>query len=125
MPRFGGAFACGLWLPRDRGTNPAMMLHVATTCPDLDTARTLARAALQARLSACANILPGVVSLFHWQGQIDEQTEVQLVLKTTEAQRAALVDLIGQSHPYDLPVITWEAVATTAAATNWLMAETA
>lgn len=100
------------------------MLHVTTTCPDLDTARAIARAGLTDRLAACANILPGVVSLFHWQGAIEDEPEVQLVFKTTETRCAELVELIARLHPYDLPVITWEAVETTAPATDWLLSET-
>ena len=45
------------------------MIHVSTTCDSLKTAQMLARAALEMRLAACANIVPGVVSLFHWQGR--------------------------------------------------------
>lgn len=100
------------------------MLHVTTTCADIGTARDLARAALQQRLAACANIIPGVVSLFHWQGSLDEQSEVQLVFKTTAALCRELVALIESRHPYDLPVITWERVETTAPATEWLLSET-
>lgn len=101
-----------------------MMLHVTTTCPDLECARNLARQALEARLVACANLQPGVVSLFHWQGRIEAEPEVQLVFKTTEALRPELVALIEAQHPYDLPVITWEPVASTDVATEWLLAET-
>lgn len=101
-----------------------MMLHVTTTCPDLDSARAIARAALDARLAACANIQPGVISLFHWQGRIAEEAEFHLRLKTTDARRAGLVSLIEDQHPYDVPVITWDAVATTQAAADWLLAET-
>lgn len=100
------------------------MLHLSTTCPDPDTARVLAREALTCRLAACANIQPGLVSLFHWQGAIDEEAEVLLVFKTTEARRDDLIALIRDLHPYDLPVITWETVATTPDATEWLLEET-
>lgn len=100
------------------------MLHVTTTCPDLDTAKAIARAALEARLAACANILPGVVSLFHWDGKIAQEGEVQVSFKTTNQHRAALVEAITRVHPYDLPVIIWEEVATTPEATAWLDGET-
>jgi len=100
------------------------MIHVTTTCPDLDTARAIARAALAERLAACANIVPGVLSLFHWQGDISEEEEVQITFKTTEAARADLVALIEVEHPYDLPVITWESVGSTKAAEDWLSSET-
>ncbi|TDX22891.1 divalent-cation tolerance protein CutA [Rhodovulum visakhapatnamense] len=100
------------------------MIHVVTTCPDIDSARAIARAALDRRLAACANILPGVVSLFHWQDRIDEEPELQLTLKTDDGHRAALVSLIAETHPHDLPVITWETVETTPEAAAWLTAET-
>lgn len=100
------------------------MLHVTTTCPDLDSARQLARAALEARLAACANITPGVVSLFHWQGRIEDAAEVMLAFKTLPERRTDLLALIGLLHPYDLPVTTCEVVETTPEAAAWLRAET-
>ena len=100
------------------------MIHVTTTCPDLDTARSLARAALDRHLAACANITPGIASLFHWQGAVEEETEVQITFKASAATRSDLVSLIAEMHPYDLPVITWEEVATTPAAAGWLAEET-
>ncbi|TCM80981.1 divalent cation tolerance protein CutA [Rhodovulum steppense] len=100
------------------------MIHVTTTCPDLDTARAIARAALAERLAACANITPGILSLFHWQDAISEEEEVQVTFKTTEAARADLVTLIEIEHPYELPVITWETVAGTREAEDWLAWET-
>ena len=100
------------------------MFHVSTTCPDLDTARALASAVLEARLAACANITPGVLSLFHWQGSIAEEEEVALVFKTRAAHRASLVSLLEDHHPYDLPVITWEEVGAGSDAKAWLSEET-
>jgi periplasmic divalent cation tolerance protein len=100
-----------------------MMIHVTTTCDTMETARRIARAALQARVAACANITPGIVSLFHWQGAIAEEPEVSVTFKTTETRRDALVALIGAEHPYDLPVITWEAVGSTREAETWCQEE--
>ena len=99
------------------------MIHVTTTCNTMGTARTLARSALDRRLAACANITPGVVSLFHWQGAIAEEAEVSVTFKTTEAQLTALVALIAAEHPYDLPVITWETVGSTPQAEAWCQEE--
>lgn len=100
------------------------MIHVTTTCDTMETARALARAALDRRLAACANIAPGIVSLFHWQGAIAEEAEVSVTFKTTEARLSALVALIGAEHPYDLPVITWETVGATPEAEAWCQEET-
>jgi periplasmic divalent cation tolerance protein len=76
---------------------------VLVTAPDLKTARALARAALSARLVACANLLPKIESHYRWQGKIASGAEVLLVLKTTKARLAALENLILAGHPYDTP----------------------
>jgi periplasmic divalent cation tolerance protein len=100
------------------------MIHVTTTCDTVETAKALARSALEARLVACANITPGILSLFHWRGAVDEEEEVSITFKTTGEHRDALVALITREHPYDLPVITWETVGATDAAEAWCREET-
>ena len=76
---------------------------VLVTAPDLKTARTLARTALQARLIACANLAPKIESHYWWQGEIESGMEVLLVLKTSKNRLAALEELIRSIHPYDTP----------------------
>jgi periplasmic divalent cation tolerance protein len=76
---------------------------VLVTAPDLKTARTLARAALEARLIACANLVPKIESHYWWQGKIESGTEVLLVLKTQKSRLTALEKLILARHPYDTP----------------------
>jgi len=76
---------------------------VLVTAPDLKTARQLARAALAARLIACANLVPRVESHYRWRGKIERGTEVLLVLKTTTARLGELEKLILAQHPYDTP----------------------
>src|SRR5262245_30040105 len=76
---------------------------VLVTAPDLNTARKLARAALQARLIACANLVPKLESHYWWQGKIERSAEVLLVLKTTTARVPKLEKLIVAKHPYDTP----------------------
>lgn len=82
------------------------LIEVEVTCPDEDSARQIARAALGARLVACANIVPGVESLFHWQGQIDSESEVLLRMKAPAARFDVICTIIAQHHPYELPAIT-------------------
>jgi len=96
------------------------MIHVTTTCPDLASAERLAQAALTERVTACANIVPGLRSLYVWHGEICNEPEVMVVFKTSEAARAALVAFLEAEHPYDVPVITWEALQTTPDAAAWL-----
>jgi len=79
---------------------PAIVL---VTAPDSKTARKLARAALQARLIACANLVPKIESHYWWQGKLETSSEVLLLLKTTTARLAKLESLILDLHPYDTP----------------------
>lgn len=104
---------------------PGGLVLVYTTFPDLDTAKRIAAALLERRLVACANLLPGMVAVFRWEGKADAEEEVAGILKTApdrvEALRAALVEL----HPYDVPAFAALAAAdTTAAFGDWVHAET-
>lgn len=76
---------------------------VLVTAPDLRVARRLARAALDARLIACANLVPSIESHYRWQGKLERSTEVLMVMKTTKARVPALEKLILAKHPYDTP----------------------
>ena len=76
---------------------------VLVTAPDLKTGRRLARAALEARLIACANLVPKIESHYRWQGRVEQSAEVLLLLKTSPARLAALEKLILAKHPYDTP----------------------
>jgi periplasmic divalent cation tolerance protein len=76
---------------------------VLVTAPDLKTARALAKAALQARLITCANLIPKIESHYWWQGRIESGAEVLLVLKMQKSKLATLERLILAMHPYDTP----------------------
>ena len=76
---------------------------VLVTAPDLKTARVLAKAALHARLIACANLVPKIESHYWWQGRLESGAEVLLIMKTPRAKLAALEKLVVARHPYDTP----------------------
>ncbi len=76
---------------------------VVVTVPDLKMGRKLARAALAARLVACANLVPRIESHYWWRGKLESSPEVLLVMKTTANCLAALEDLVLAQHPYDIP----------------------
>lgn len=76
---------------------------VLVTAPNIKVARQLAKAALVARLIACANIVPRIESHYWWQGKIEKGTEVLMVMKTTRIKLSALEKLILDKHPYDTP----------------------
>ena len=76
---------------------------VFVTAPDLKTARKLAKAALEARLVACANLLPKLESHYWWHGKVESSTEILILYKTKAANLARLEKLIVSNHPYDTP----------------------
>jgi periplasmic divalent cation tolerance protein len=73
------------------------------TCPDVEVGKRLARELLHEKLVACVNVVPGVASLYWWEGQVQEDSEVLLVLKTTEERVDALKERLPQLHPYSVP----------------------
>jgi len=68
-----------------------------------DKATELARTLLENRLAACVNVLPGVHSLYWWEGAIQSDEESLLVIKTTEDKVDALIEALPGLHPYDVP----------------------
>ncbi len=76
---------------------------VLVTAPNLKTARTLAKSALQAKLIACANLVPKIESHYRWHGKIESSAEVLLILKTQKNRLAALEKFVTAKHPYDTP----------------------
>jgi periplasmic divalent cation tolerance protein len=83
--------------------NAANFRIVLVTAPDLKTARRLTRAALDARLIACANLIPRIESHYRWQGKMERSAEILMVIKTTKTNLAKLEKLLLSLHPYDTP----------------------
>ncbi len=81
----------------------AVFKIVLITSPDLKTARLLARAALAARMIACANLVPKVESHYRWQGKVEKGAEVLMICKTTKRNMAGFRKLVHRLHPYDTP----------------------
>lgn len=82
------------------------------TCPDRDCADRIAHTLVDERLAACVNALPGVSSTYRWQGQVQQDSEHLLLIKSTPECAAALLDRIMELHPYDVPEILTLPVAT-------------
>jgi periplasmic divalent cation tolerance protein len=92
-------------------------------CPDAETARRLATVVLEEGLIACANILPGIESVFKWDGGVSSAAEVAVMFKTTADRSDELVLRLGQLHPYDTPAILgWTCDAAHPATLDWLTA---
>lgn len=74
-----------------------------STCSSMEEAQTLAHALLQERLIACANLIPGAVSCYWWEGAIQQEQEVVLVMKTVEDRLVQLRERLPQLHAYTTP----------------------
>lgn len=85
--------------------NPSEVLVVLSTCPDDAVAGRIATALIAGNLAACVNRLPGVRSMYRWEGRIQDDLEVLLVIKTTAARYVAVEAAVRQHHPYELPEI--------------------
>ena len=75
---------------------------LTTLGADADAAA-LAKTLVEERLAACVNIVPGVTSIYRWQGTVSQDREQQLIIKTATASLRALEARLRQLHPYDLP----------------------
>jgi periplasmic divalent cation tolerance protein len=84
------------------GEDPVL---IYTTFPEIEDAKRVGAVLVEARLAACVNIFPGMVSIFEWKGKREEANETAMIIKT----RAALVDRVmaevRRLHPYEVPAL--------------------
>ncbi|MFZ5483326.1 MAG: divalent-cation tolerance protein CutA [Pseudomonadota bacterium] len=76
---------------------------VLTTLPDPETARTLARQLVEARLAACVNVLSPCLSIYRWQGEWNEDGEIPVIIKTRADLYPRLEAFVKDHHPYQTP----------------------
>jgi periplasmic divalent cation tolerance protein len=103
-------------------SSPEIRVVLVTTAGD--EAESLGRALVSERLAACVNVVPGVRSIYRWEGEVQADEEALLVIKTTEARLAALTARVQALHSYDLPeVLALPAVGGSAAYLGWVAGE--
>ena len=99
---------------------------VLTTLPTAEAAASLARTLVEERLAACGNVVPGLRSIYRWEGKLHDEAEVLLLFKTRAGQLERLQSRILELHPYQVPeVVAVAADAVTPAYLAWLLSETA
>ena len=89
---------------REKGPADPVVV-VLVTAPSEEVAAELARALVGEGLAACVNIVPGLRSIYAWKGEVCDDPEVLLVVKTRRARFAALRDRVLALHPYELPEV--------------------
>ncbi len=98
---------------------------VLVTAPHEQEAEKLARILVEKRLAACANLVPKIRSFFWWEGKIDEQHEVLLILKTTEPVLRELMEAVQAHHSYQVPeILALPVLEGSEKYLHWLAAET-
>lgn len=94
---------------------------VFCTVPDARVGEALARDLVEDRLAACVNLLPGLRSFYWWEGEIQDDAEALLVVKTDEGRLAELTRRIEKRHPYECPeVVALPIVGGSAAYMDWI-----
>lgn len=89
--------------------------------PDVAEARSVSTSLLDEGLVACANIIPGMISLYRWNGENGEGQEVGVLFKTHQSRVAEMTARLAQLHSYQTPAIMqWDACAFPAATADWL-----
>ncbi|MBA3938976.1 MAG: divalent-cation tolerance protein CutA [Planctomycetes bacterium] len=105
------------------GSPAAVVVYI--TCTSFAQAEALARHLIDERLAACANIIPGMRSLYRWQGVIESAEETVLILKTAAACVPALTARVKQLHTFTVPcVVAVPVVDGSAEYLAWIAAET-
>lgn len=78
---------------------------VYVTTPDDTTAKMIARKVLEKRLAACINIIPNIFSIYRWKGEIEEDQEALMIIKTRRILFEPLTKTIKELHPYEIPEV--------------------
>ena len=89
----------------------AQVLTILMTAPDAGEGERIVRSLLEKRLLACGNIIPGVLSLYRWEGEVHRDHEVLVVMKTTDDKAQELIETAAELHPYDVPELLVQPVA--------------
>jgi periplasmic divalent cation tolerance protein len=98
-----------------------MVLLVFCTFPDADTAAAVTKTLVGEKLVACGTILPGVRSIYEWEGKMEDASEVLVLFKTASPAYAKLERRLLKLHPYDMPeIVALEAGAASKGYAAWV-----
>lgn len=100
-------------------------ITIYTTFPNTEIAQTICNKLVKNKLIACANILPGMVSIYEWNGKISTDNEVATLLKTTSQNYSKTAIMIKEEHPYNCPcIVQWDINQGNPEYLNWITQET-
>jgi periplasmic divalent cation tolerance protein len=94
---------------------------VFSTFADKESGRTVGRTLVEERLAACANVIPQIESIYHWQGSIESSAEVLVIFKTTRELYPVFERRLRALHPYEVPeIVALELAAGLPAYLDWV-----
>lgn len=97
---------------------PTDAIAILCTAPDTESAERIADALVEERLAACVNLVPGLTSYFRWEGKVQREAEVLLIIKTRRERFDAVAARVKALHPYTVPELI--AVAVDAGTSDYL-----
>lgn len=105
--------------------DPKQVYLIISTAPDTGVAEAIAGALVESGLAACVNVVPGITSVFEWQGRVESDAECLVIAKASGTVVERCVARITELHPYELP----EAIAVSVDAglnayLDWVRAQT-
>jgi periplasmic divalent cation tolerance protein len=101
------------------------LVSVYVTCSSQAEAELIGRTLVEERLAACANVLPGVTSIYRWQGDLHEDAEVAALLKTRAELFPALERRLRELHAYEVPcIVAWPLQAASEPYARWVREQT-
>ena len=105
--------------PGGRAASRAVV--VLLTGPTAEALQAIGGSLVEERLAACVNVLPGVKSIYRWEGAVEESDEALAIVKTTVARLPGLEARVGELHPYELPeILAVEPDGGSIAYLNWI-----
>ncbi|WP_114113283.1 divalent-cation tolerance protein CutA [Thalassospira povalilytica] len=89
----------------ETGFQDSEMSFLYVTVPDMEIARVIAGGAIREKLAACANVLPQMTAIYEWNGDVEEESELVVILKTSRNKAQFLAKWVEEHHPYEVPCI--------------------
>lgn len=112
-------------MPAASDVHEETIIEVWVNCPDIATAVKIADDVVVARLAACSNIYPPIISQYRWKGAVETAEEVPLLLKTRQSLFDALAERIAEYHAYETPSIVGHEIKHAATSyRRWIIGQT-
>ncbi|MFZ9936276.1 MAG: divalent-cation tolerance protein CutA [Luteolibacter sp.] len=98
---------------------------ILCTFPSVEEARQIGTTLVEKQLAACVNLIPGVESVYRWQGSVETAAETLAIIKTRATAADALSAALAELHPYGVPeIVVLDPAGVNESYRNWLLRET-